>query len=346
MSRSSLYKELYHYDDKHSLVIDEVSGDVYMCKYITHYDPEVYGFLQTNPDKHIPAIIDVRENDGTLEVIEEYVRGNTFETIIDSTLSDRDKLSYFVDLCEGLRFLHSAPKPIIHRDLKPSNILVSDKNQVIIIDYDAAKTYKKEQAQDTTCLGTDGRAAPEQYGFKQSDVRTDIYAVGIMLKDAFPNNSRIQKIASKAMSFDPDNRYENVDALLNALTRKVGYSAKLKPLFPPPGFRTRTWWKIPLGIMGYPFLIYMAVSMTIENTSVTELVISKIFFILYGFTVIDICNSWTGLFDILPFINDDRWYLKYPLRIIYSFATFIVLIVLFLFIIGIVRHITKWGAAF
>jgi len=339
MSKSSVYKELYHYDDKHSLVIDEVSGDVYILKHITHYDQEVYKYLQSNPDRHVPAIIDIREENGVLDVIEEYVRGNTFEVIIDSSLSDNDKLTYFIDLCSGLKFLHSAPKPIIHRDLKPSNILLSDNNQVIIIDYDAAKTFKAEQKQDTTFLGTEGRAAPEQYGFMQSDARTDIYAVGRMLKDAFPNNSRIQKIAAKAMSFDPNNRYENVDSLINALQRKVGFNSKLKPLFPPPGFRSRTWWKMPLAIMGYPFLIYMAVSMTLENGNVPELIISKLFFVLYGLTVIDICNSWTGIFDILPFINDDHWYLRYLFRIVYSFAALIVLMVLFLFTIGILRHL-------
>ncbi|SCW48572.1 Protein kinase domain-containing protein [Ruminococcaceae bacterium YRB3002] len=340
MNDAHIYEELYHFDDKHFLVLNRISGDVFMCKILTHYDPEVYRYLADNPDRHVPRIESVSEENGTLRVIEEYVRGSTFETVmIDPALSDRDKLSYFVDLCEGLKFLHSAPRPIIHRDLKPSNIMVCDDGHVVIIDYDAAKTFKPQQSQDTTCLGTEGRAAPEQYGFMQSDARTDIYAVGRMLNDAFPDNTRIRKIAAKAMSFDPADRYDSVDTLLNALTRKIGYKAKLKPLFPPPGFRSRTWWKMPLAIMGYPFLIYIAVSMTIENGSQAELIISKIFLVLYALTVIDICCSWTGIYDVFPFINDDRWYLRWFFRIVYSFAALIVMTVVFLFTTGIVRHL-------
>lgn len=342
MNKLTEYKTLYQYDDKHKLVIDEISGDIYIQKTLTHYDVSVYSYLKSHPDRHIPRIISFQESDGTLVVIEEYISGNTFDVIInDPSKTDNEKIRYFVDLGEGLKFLHNAPQPIIHRDLKPSNILVKDDNSIVIIDYDAAKTFKANQDQDTTCIGTEGRAAPEQYGFKQSDARTDIYAVGRMIKDAFPGNDRIQKIAAKAMTFDPDGRYDDVDSLMDSLTRKIG-AKPLKPLWPIPGFRTRTWWKIPLALIGYTVLIFVSLGVTKESATEYELFLTKLFFLFTGLTIIDICTSWSGIYDILPFVNDKRFYVRYPLRVIYSASAFVVMIILLIMLAAIIRVILSW----
>ncbi len=342
MNKLTEYKTLYQYDDKHKLVIDEISGDIYIQKTLTHYDVSVYSYLKSHPDRHIPGIISFHETEDALVVIEDYIRGNTFDVIInDPSMKDSEKIRYFVDLGEGLKYLHNAPQPIIHRDLKPSNILVRDDGSIVIIDYDAAKTYKSDQEQDTTCIGTDGRAAPEQYGFMQSDARTDIYAVGRMIKDAFPGNDRIQKIAAKAMSFDPQDRYSDVDALIDSLIRRIGVGP-LKPLWPVPGFRSRTWWKIPMALIGYAFLIFIAVGVKAEPSTGYELFLTKLFFFLSELAIIDICTSWTGIYDVLPFINDRRFYIRYLFKLIYSLATVVILTILYILIVGTIRVFLSW----
>lgn len=342
MNKLTEYKTLYQYDDKHKLVIDEISGDIYIQKTLTHYDVSVYSYLKSHPDRHIPGIISFHETEDALVVIEDYIRGNTFDVIInDPSMKDSEKIRYFVDLGEGLKYLHNAPQPIIHRDLKPSNILVRDDGSIVIIDYDAAKTYKSDQEQDTTCIGTDGRAAPEQYGFMQSDARTDIYAVGRMIKDAFPGNDRIQKIAAKAMSFDPQDRYSDVDALIDSLIRRIGVGP-LKPLWPVPGFRSRTWWKIPMALIGYAFLIFIAVGVKAEPSTGYELFLTKLFFFLSELAIIDICTSWTGIYDVLPFINDRHFYIRYLFKLIYSLATVVILTILYILIVGTIRVFLSW----
>lgn len=342
MNKLTEYKTLYQYDDKHKLVIDEISGDIYIQKTLTHYDVSVYSYLKSHPDRHIPGIISFHETEDALVVTEDYIRGNTFDVIInDPSMKDSEKIRYFVDLGEGLKYLHNAPQPIIHRDLKPSNILVRDDGSIVIIDYDAAKTYKADQEQDTTCIGTDGRAAPEQYGFMQSDARTDIYAVGRMIKDAFPGNDRIQKIAAKAMSFDPQDRYSDVDALIDSLIRRIGVGP-LKPLWPVPGFRSRTWWKIPIALIGYAFLIFIAVGVKAEPSTGYELFLTKLFFFLSELAIIDICTSWTGIYDVLPFINDRRFYIRYLFKLIYSLATVVILTILYILIVGTIRVFLSW----
>lgn len=333
------HKEIYRYDNKRSLVMNEATGEICMQKTLTHYDESVYSYLSSNREKHIPAVYSYAKDDnGNLIVIEEFVQGDSFDAIInDRSMNDNDKLRFFLDLLEGLSFLHSAPQPIIHRDLKPSNIMVSNMGEIKILDYDAAKTYKPDSNDDTTHLGTVGVAAPEQYGFMQSDPRSDVYAVGKMLKTAFPNNSKIQVIADKATSFDPNNRYSNASELSDALSGKISPKMKLKPLFPPPGFRTRKWWKIVLAAAFYPFALYIILGLTLSNGPLLEEILDKIFLALFVFIAIDICNSWTGIFDILPFTKHKNFFVRYPAKLIFVALAAAVLMVMLISCIGIVN---------
>lgn len=339
MHNISEYKELYHYDDKRSLVMNEVTGDVRMMKRLTHFDEGVYAYLFENKNPHIPQIYEYWKDGDVLIVIEEVVQGNTFDiTMNDKDISDREKLSLFLQMLEGLIFLHSAPQPIIHRDLKPSNIMVTDKGEVKILDYDAAKIYKPDSTGDTTHLGTEGVAAPEQYGFMQSDPRSDVYAAGKILAAAFPNNQRIQKIAEKASSFDPKDRYENAGELSDALEGKISPNLKLKPLFPPPGFRTRKWWKITLALLFYPLVFFLIIGMNFDTAKLVDDLILKIYMSLTFLAGIDICNSWTGIFDILPFINHKNIFLRYFFKLIFVALAAVVLLVMTIFLDGIIHQ--------
>ncbi len=222
MNNFAEYKELYHYDSKRSLVINQVTGDIRMMKRLEHFDENVYAYLYANGNEHVPKIYGLYKDSQNLIVIEEVIQGNTFDIIInDKNMPANKKLGMFLELLEGLTFLHNAPSPIIHRDLKPSNIMVTTEGKVKILDYDAAKIYKPDSNGDTTFIGTVGVAAPEQYGFMQSDPRSDVYAVGKMLAVAFPNDSRIQKIAARASSFDPKDRYTNAQELSDVLSKKL-----------------------------------------------------------------------------------------------------------------------------
>lgn len=341
MHNLSEYRELYHYDSKRSLVINEVTGAVYMMKVLSNYDESVFEYLAQNNNKHIPEIyFYTKDTNNDLVVIEEVIQGNTFDVIIsDRSIPDKEKIRYFLELLEGLSFLHSAPDPIIHRDLKPSNIMLTSKGEVKILDYDAAKTYKPDHTTDTTHLGTAGFAAPEQYGFMQSDPRSDIYAIGMMLSKAFPDNPRIQKIASKASSFDPKDRYANAGELSDALTRKISPDLKLKPLFPPPGFRTHKWWKILIGTLFYPLAIFISAGTKVENGSLLENIMSKIFSALFIFIAVDICNSWTGAFDILPFVTHKNLFLRFLFKFLFVCVELIVIMIIYFCIVGTIEHI-------
>ena len=340
MGRLNEYRELYHYDNKRSLVRNELTGDVRMMKILSHYDENVYAYLYANPENHIPKIYDYfKDGYGNLIVVEEFIQGNTFDVLIsDSSMPEKTKLPYFLEILEGLKFLHNAPNPIIHRDLKPSNIMVTEHGEVKILDYDAAKIYKPGSTGDTTYLGTDGVAAPEQYGFMQSDPRSDVYAVGKMLAAAFPKNARLQQIAAKATTFDPNGRYNDARELSDVLAKRISPTLKLKPLFPPPGFRTRKVWKILIAIPVYPLLIYYILTFGSDNNTLYEKYVLRILIGLIIFAAIDICTSWTGIFDSFPFMSHRNRFLRYLFKFLYINLVIIALIILTVIILIVINY--------
>lgn len=125
-------------------------------------------------------------------------------------------------LCHGLKELHECG--IIHRDIKPANLILQNPalpESLYLIDFDAARLLSGHKATDTALLGTRGYAPPEQYGFSQTDARSDIYALGCTFKEILGSQyrGRLIPILNKCCAIDPQARYQNVDKLLKALNR-------------------------------------------------------------------------------------------------------------------------------
>lgn len=141
-------------------------------------------------------------------MVEEYIQSQTCGSAL---LPGKQLHSVVWQLCSVLEFLHG--KGIIHRDIKPSNILLTEDGRLYLIDFDAARMPKEDQEQDTRLLGTRGFAPPEQYGFSQTDERTDIYALGATLQKILGEKAqkmRFKKIIRKCMNLDSDRRYQSV----------------------------------------------------------------------------------------------------------------------------------------
>lgn len=228
----TFYKELYQLaDGKQSLVIDETTQKVYLKKRLTIWQSEVLTYLKENTDPHIPQVQCFWEEDAELVVIEEYVQGETLADFLRrAVVTDEKKREILFGVMEGVAFLHHAKPPIIHRDIKPSNIMLTESGNVKLIDYDAAKIYHGEKKRDTVLLGTDGVAAPEQYGFAESDVRTDVYALGILIRELFPGDEMYERIAEKATQIDPAKRYQSVQELKAVLLRMEKPKKKRLPV--------------------------------------------------------------------------------------------------------------------
>lgn len=193
--------------------------------------------------RYLPRIIDCYEADGQSVVVMEYVGGETLHDVVyrcdPSVALARD---VFPSLCDAVSELHEDfDTPLIHRDLKPSNIMLS-KNNMTIIDFGIARSYKEDSDDDTRHFGTRAYAPPEQFGFGQTDVRSDVYALGMILyfcltervPDAkarrkefrdtgFPEAFR--RVIVRATAFDPADRYATVSELKEAFLVAAGMTA-------------------------------------------------------------------------------------------------------------------------
>lgn len=204
------------------LIKEKAAGDYFIRK-VMKGQHSVYLTLKNCQHPFLPKVYEVTITDDTTTIIEEYIEGRTLGYV---KLSKKQFLQVVKDLCSVLEFLHGMS--IIHRDIKPSNIIYAQDGHIRLIDFDSARVLKDNQdkEQDTRLMGTRGYAPPEQYGFSQTDVRTDIYSLGVTLKQI--EQDRIQKlrykrIIQKCMDLNPDKRYQTIRQVKKAFFHRERY---------------------------------------------------------------------------------------------------------------------------
>ena len=322
----SYYKQIGTIKASHNVFLVQhiETGKLYVKKILTVYDKNVYEELQQRPIDNIPRIYEVVEDGNRLIVIEEYINGETIEEIVrrDGPLSEKDAVSLLMQLCVIVNGLHCSFLPIIHRDIKPSNIIVSNDGVVKLLDMNAAKHYKGTNEEDTHLLGTVGFAAPEQYGFGESSVQTDIYALGVLLNYLVTGDipkkrhavGKLCTIIDKCTAVNPSDRYENVTALFEALEsfiKKEKAGRYIKWL--PPGFRSLNPIKMLLSALVYALFIMAGLTLEVKNAPSGKEWVDKVFFFLFVFVGVAFIANYM---DIWHVFRVDR--VKQPiLRILY-----------------------------
>lgn len=204
--------------------------------------------LKSLSHKYLPSIIDVIDDEDTFIIVMDYIEGKSLNKVLQESL-ERDNLpigvedviSWGIQLCDVLYYLHTREHPIIYRDMKPANVMLKPNGEISLIDFGTARVFKTGNSEDTTCLGTPGYAAPEQYGGNgQSRPQSDIYCLGATLHhlitgrnpaatpfnfppitqcrptllEETPRELRntllgLEMIINKCTQYEPENRYEN-----------------------------------------------------------------------------------------------------------------------------------------
>lgn len=208
--------------------------------------------------EHLPRLVDCRRVGDELNVVMEYVEGETLEALVGRLGATPDYArELFVALCDAAEELHAGfelagetPVPVIHRDLKPSNIIVSGAryapdagmtfSSLVIIDLGIARVWREGADSDTVKFGTRPYAPPEQYGFGQTSVRSDVYALGALLffcltgTDPKPGRDMREQceacdvpalladVICMAMALDPAKRFASAKALGYAVRAAYG----------------------------------------------------------------------------------------------------------------------------
>lgn len=191
---------------------------------------------------YLPSIADIIESDDTIIIVMDYVEGRPLSDILteEGTIEEDKVADYAIQLCDVLDYLHSQKPPIIYRDLKPANIMLRPDGKITLIDFGTARKYNYDSVSDTTCLGTIGYAAPEQFAgetLRQTDARTDIYNLGAtmyhLLTGVNPSeppyelypirrwdeslSNGLEKIILRATRKDPDKRFNDCKEMSYAL---------------------------------------------------------------------------------------------------------------------------------
>lgn len=166
--------------------------------------------------------------DGYVYLLRTYIEGKNLEEYVaeDPYLRPERQLEILEEICQAVARLHAMDPVILHRDMKPQNLILDAGGHVHLIDFETAREYDETKKKDTVFFGTEGSAAPEQYGYAQTDVRTDVFGIGKIAEYLYEEyqvgydpltEKRMQRIIKKATAFDPADRYQNVQALLLAI---------------------------------------------------------------------------------------------------------------------------------
>lgn len=204
------------------LVYDKVGKQFFVVKERALKTAAIYERLKSIKSAYLPEIFRTLEFDGKFFIVEEFIKGRTLEDVLlyNNGLDEKKSAEVLRQLCDCLKTLHA--QKIIHRDIKPLNVMLTDDDAVKLIDFSISRLEKEKADSDTDFLGTKGYAPPEQFGFGQTDARSDIYSLGVTIQRILGENydGYLKKILVKCTALDPANRYQNVDEILVDLDRK------------------------------------------------------------------------------------------------------------------------------
>ena len=286
-----------------SLIEHETTHTKYIQKELNYYDKILYQTLQKIKNPYLPKIFVVQENDNQLTLLEEYIEGNTLDQQI---LSKEDVRNIMHQLCECLNTLHKLNPPIIHRDIKPENIIYHN-NKVTLLDFGIARFLDSRKSKDTLILGSVGYAAPEQFGFQQSNPQTDIYALGklmnYLLNGSLEHQNNIpfdlKQIILKATQLDYKNRYKSVKEMDLAIQQKQ----VIIPAINNDTFKSKM---ISLAWIAFMFMVTvdMQPGDPIKNSTINKISCFTFSILVYSFTTTRICftnisKKYLGLFYTL-----------------------------------------------
>ena len=184
-----------------------------------------YKLLKEKKHLGLPSVISKLKINGRTTLIMKKEEGLTpSELIKEYGYIPQEHIVWILErLLSLVGYLHSYR--IVHGNIKPENIMIDSSGNVKLIDFDAARIFKTYQPQDTSFIGTAGFAAPEQYGINQTDCRSDIFALGIlmnvMLTGEHPSkklyDGKLGKVIETCINIDPNKRYSNVRELVSKL---------------------------------------------------------------------------------------------------------------------------------
>ncbi len=295
------------------------TNQVVVFKSMEKHAYDVYEKLIKLNNFNVVKVEDCFMHDDKCIAVEEFINGIRLSDILADKIDIKLIADYIRQICNGLKDVHELG--IVHRDLQPKNIVITSENNLKIIDFDIARIKKENASNDTELWGTAGYAAPEQFGFAQTDERSDIYSLGVIIDEMIKpyaesvnvilngeeqkSITKLSKISKKCKEMDPENRYKSIEEILKQLRmlqrkenledKSIAYEEKMNldnVIRTIPGYRSKNKIYMFLATAIYSFLIYMffVVGSNMENTKtgfdiITAILIECAIFLPYAYLV-------------------------------------------------------------
>lgn len=300
------------FSDSTNLCLYEPTKKLYVVKTIDKSNLAYYQSIAGMDTPYLAKIMYIKEEENTAKVVREYISGDSLSDILRNKkhITQEEVVKYAIQICDGLEALHKSG--LVHRDINPNNIIISSDGNVKIIDYGIVRSFSEGKNSDTVILGTVGYAAPEQFGFNQSDAQTDIYALGVLINvmvtgkmpNEVPAEGFLGKIVRKCTQIDSKQRYKSMSELKYVLCNKTNGDGFLDKIIREiPGLRSKYTVVVVLSSIAYfVFLSFSILTFVITKTVEARIqyTVSWIFTSLIPYFCF---NNFLGIWDKLPFSN-------------------------------------------
>ena len=237
----TVYECLKENEDSATFIVKETAaGILCVLKWGRHMQAELLRnemeILEKLADRKlsgIPKAYRIFEENSEVYLVREYIEGTPLAQMVlqKGGIPEAEICRISREICQTAEQFQNPDNLMIHRDIKPENIVITAGGEAVFIDFGTMRSYKKDGSRDTFVVGTRGTAAPEQYGYTQTDQRTDVYAIGqtilYMVSESYEmdqlsecNISRkLKKVIEKACSFEPNKRYTDASELSRAIEK-------------------------------------------------------------------------------------------------------------------------------
>ena len=230
---------LKHRNDRQVLLLqDRLNGARLIMKIVPLEQKSLLrreeAMLRRLHDEAFPHPVICFEHGANAFLLREYVPGRSLSELVEDEgpLAEDQAVALALKVCGIVGWLHGCTPPVIHRDIKPQNLILSPDGSLHLVDLDAVEDVCPEKTTDTVVMGTVATAAPEQFGFRRCDERTDVYAIGMLLvyllsgeyalsalKDA-AISKQLRRIIESSLRFDPLKRVDSVNRLAKHLSSR------------------------------------------------------------------------------------------------------------------------------
>lgn len=243
------------------LVKDQISDQIFVCREVPSSMAAFYSCLKQIHHRNLVQIFEIYNLTDTCIIIEEYINGIRLDILLEKerTFSEEIAIHYTAELCSALQALHE--QRLVHRNISMANIRITTDGILKLMNFDCVRQIAHNKIRDTVLLGTAGYAAPEQFGFYESDNRTDIYAVGVLLNQLltgelpsqklYDGSRKITSLITRCTELDKQKRLLTVEQVTDGLTQTYnGYM--IQNIYQQlPGLNSDKWYMKCAAFAGY-----------------------------------------------------------------------------------------------